>query len=155
VSLARLDLGNFNKGTLAGWGIDHRDPTADRRLIEFCLRIPAEHYLAGGMPRALARRSFAGRLPPEVVGERRRGYQSADWHEQLSVARSQIEEEVERIAACREADEIIDVARLRALVAEWPADGWERPSIQRDYRHVLLNGLAAGHFLRRCAGSNG
>jgi asparagine synthase (glutamine-hydrolysing) len=154
-SLGRLDLGNFNKGTLAGWGIDHRDPTADRRLIEFCLRIPAEHYIAGGMPRSLARRSFADRLPPEVVGERRRGYQAADWHEQLTAIRPEVEEELQRIAACRESEEIIDVGRLQALLDNWPAGGWERPSVQRDYRHVLLNGLAVGHFLRRCAGSNG
>lgn len=153
-ALARLDLGNFNKGTLAGWGIDHRDPTADRRLIEFCLRIPAEHFIADGVPRALARRAFADRLPEEVTRERRRGYQSADWHEQLAVVRGEVAEELERIGASREAAEMIDIDRLRALIHNWPDGGWERPSIQREYRHVLLNGLAAGHFLRRCSGSN-
>jgi asparagine synthase (glutamine-hydrolysing) len=30
--LRRLDLGNYHKGILGGWGIDQRDPTTDRRL---------------------------------------------------------------------------------------------------------------------------
>ncbi|MGZ8311840.1 MAG: asparagine synthetase B family protein, partial [Allosphingosinicella sp.] len=68
--LGRLDQGNYNKGALAAWGIDGRDPTADRRLVEFCLRVPMEQYLADGMPRSLARRALADRLPDEVRLER-------------------------------------------------------------------------------------
>ena len=33
-SMSRGDPGNGHKGTLAGWGIDRRDPTADKRLVE-------------------------------------------------------------------------------------------------------------------------
>jgi asparagine synthase (glutamine-hydrolysing) len=154
-AISRFDVGNFNKGTLAGWGIDHRDPTADRRLIEYCLRVPSEECLAGGMPRSLARRAFADRLPPVVTGEMRRGYQSADWHEGLAAARPEIEAELKRISACRDASQILDVARMRSLVDHWPSEGWDRRQTERDYRHLLLRSLAAGHFLRRCSGSNG
>ncbi|HLL31540.1 MAG TPA: asparagine synthase-related protein, partial [Allosphingosinicella sp.] len=47
-SLRRVDTGNYNKGYLAGWGVDVRDPTADRRLVEFCLAVPPDQYLRGG-----------------------------------------------------------------------------------------------------------
>src|SRR5207248_11570989 len=30
----RNDLADFEKGILAGWGIDRRDPLADKRLLE-------------------------------------------------------------------------------------------------------------------------
>ena len=38
--MGRVDLGSYYKGALAGWGIDQRDPTADRDLVELCLSIP-------------------------------------------------------------------------------------------------------------------
>jgi asparagine synthase (glutamine-hydrolysing) len=83
-----MDQGNYNKGVLGGWGVDMRDPSADRRLVEFCLSVPPEQFLAGGVPRSLARRAFADRLPPEVLRERRKGYQAADWFEGMSVSRA-------------------------------------------------------------------
>ena len=39
----------MRRGRLAGWGIDRRDPLADKRLVEYCLSIPTEHYLANGV----------------------------------------------------------------------------------------------------------
>src|SRR5439155_11182972 len=80
-SINWIDPGNYNKGTLGGWGIDVRDPTADRRLIEFCLSVPTEQFFRGGVLRALGRDALADRVPPEVLNETRRGLQAADWHE--------------------------------------------------------------------------
>src|SRR5207249_2791570 len=79
--LRRIDLGNYIKGALGGWGVDLRDPTADVRLIEFCLSVPTEQFFRDGVNRALARRALADRLPPAVVEEQRKGYQGVDWHE--------------------------------------------------------------------------
>ena len=50
--MRRMDIGNFNKGALAGWGVDRRDPLADKRLVEYCLSIPTNVYLDGGVQRA-------------------------------------------------------------------------------------------------------
>ena len=61
------DRGNFNKGVLATHGLDVRDPTADRRVLEYCLAIPPEQFILGGVPRSLARRAFADRLPAAVL----------------------------------------------------------------------------------------
>lgn len=153
-ALGRVDFGNYNKGALAEWGIDYRDPTADRRLIEFCLRVPAEEFLRGGVTRSLARRAFADRLPAEVVGERRRGYQAADWHEGFDAARDEIRAEVERIAACPAAAQVLNIDRMRALVADWPTGGWNRPETMVAYRVALLRAISNGHFLRKASGSN-
>src|SRR5262249_35912133 len=59
-ALQSVDRGNYNKGFLGGWQIDYRDPTADVRLLEFCLAVPTEQFLQDGMQRALARRALAG-----------------------------------------------------------------------------------------------
>ena len=154
-ALRRVDLGNWNKGTLAGWGIDQRDPTADRRLIEYCLSIPATEFLSGGVMRALARRSFADRVPAVVLDEPRRGRQGADWHEGFNVARQQVSEEIARLDRCAAAARIIDLKRLHRMVEDWPERGWEGGEIAVAYRTMLLRALSGGHFLRRAAGQNG
>lgn len=152
--LRRVDVGNHNKGFLAGWGIDHRDPTADRRLVEFCLSVPMDQFLRGGLPRSLGLRALADRLPRCVLEERRKGYQGADWHEGLVAARVSLTDEIERLVPCAPAARTLDLERLRRLAGNWPESGWERPEVVRAYRLALLRGLSAGHFLRKAAGSN-
>lgn len=152
--LHRVDIGNYNKGILGGWGIDQRDPTADRRLVEFCLSVPMEQYLRDGELRALGRRALSDRLPGEVLAETRKGYQAADWHEGLSAARAQAEDELRRLAPCGPAARALDLERMQGLLAEWPKEGWERQEVVNRYRLALLRGLSAGHFLRKACRSN-
>ncbi|HEX8226212.1 MAG TPA: asparagine synthase-related protein [Allosphingosinicella sp.] len=153
-SLGRVDSGNYNKGTLAGWGVDTRDPTADRRLIEFCLAVPLDQYLRDGNRRALARTAFADRLPSVIVDEKRKGYQAADWYEGLTEARGAIAEELERISASAPACATLDSQKMERLVRDWPSDGWLKQDVVQAYRLALMRGVSAGHFLRKASGSN-
>jgi asparagine synthase (glutamine-hydrolysing) len=153
-ALSRDDPGNYNKGALGGWGIDVRDPTADRRLIEFCLSVPTDQFFDNGVPRALARAALADRLPPEVLNEKRRGLQAVDWHEGLTAALEQLKDEISRLEQTAPAIRALDLARLRQLTENWPTQGWEREEIIQPYRLALLRGISAGHFLRRASGGN-
>jgi asparagine synthase (glutamine-hydrolysing) len=153
-ALARTDLGNYHKATLGGWGIDSRDPTGDRRLVDYCLSVPLEEYLRDGRRRALARTAFADRLPALVAEEKRKGFQAADWHESVSAARGEIAEELGRIADCAPATAVLDSARMERLVRDWPEGGWNERSTVDQYRLALLRGVSAGHFVRRAIGSN-
>src|SRR5262249_16993706 len=101
------DPGNYRKGGLGGWQFDHRDPAADVRLLEFCLGVPTEQFLSGGMPRALARRALADRLPTEVLEARHHGMSVADWHEDLTAARDRVAEELDRLEACPAAKKVL------------------------------------------------
>jgi asparagine synthase (glutamine-hydrolysing) len=152
--LSRSDLGNGNKGTLAGWGIDQRDPTADKRLVEYCLSIPTEQYLTNGATRALAKRALADRLPQAVLNEQKKGYQAVDWHEGLTAARAEIAAEVDRLAACAPAAKTLDIERMKRLIDNLPTSGWERQDVIEPYRLALLRGISAGHFLRKASGAN-
>ena len=147
-TLHRIDAGNYLKGTLAAWGIDCRDPTADRRLVEFSLAVPMEQFLSQGTTRALARRALADRLPAELLNERRKGLQAIDWHEGLDAARDQLSAELQRIADSAVAARVLDIPRLQQLLAQWPAGDWHRPDISLAYRSTLLRAIACGHFLR-------
>ena len=141
------DYGTLNKGMLAGWQIDRRDPTVDTRLIEYCLAVPTDQYQRDGVWRALPRLALCDRLPRVVLEEPKRGLQAADWHERLTAARDRLTAELEHIAGCPAAVEALDLQKLRKLVRNWPASGWETDEIAVRYRGSLLRAIATGHFI--------
>lgn len=152
--LRRVDPGSFYKGILGGWGIDMRDPTCDRRLIEFCLSVPMRRYLHNGQPRALGLRALADRLPARVLAERRRGQQAIDWHESLTASRDELREELGRLRNVPAAATTLDLDRMDEAVDAWPTRDWNAPRIAATYRWALLRGAANGHFLRKASRSN-
>ena len=153
--MRRVDLGNYNKGFLGGWGVDVRDPTGDRKLVELCLSIPPGQYLKDGVPRSLARRVLADRLPAQLVEEKRKGLQAIDWHEGVSAARDEARVEVQRILEVPGSAKVLAAERLKELTADWPSAGWNSDKTNRLYRLALLRGMSGGHFLRKATGSNG
>jgi asparagine synthase (glutamine-hydrolysing) len=50
---------------------------------------------------------------------------------------------------------MLDLPRLKKLVDNWPAEGWERSDIAIPYSIELLSAVSVGHFLRRVSGANG
>jgi asparagine synthase (glutamine-hydrolysing) len=152
--MSRVDRGDLNKGALGGWGVDWRDPLADKRLVEFCLSIPTDQYLHDGAPRALAREALADRLPHAVLAESRAGYQAADWHEGLTANRTELAAELDRLAACPPAARALNIEKMKWLTENWPTGAWESSAIVSSYRLALLRGISAGHFLRRTSGAN-
>ncbi|MDQ6771360.1 MAG: asparagine synthase-related protein [Gemmatimonadota bacterium] len=50
----------------AGFSLEPRYPFFDKRLVEFCLALPARQKLNGGWTRSVMRRAMTGILPPEV-----------------------------------------------------------------------------------------
>jgi asparagine synthase (glutamine-hydrolysing) len=111
-------------------------------------------YLANGQPRALGIRALADRLPECVLTERRKGVQAIDWHEGLSASRDYLREEIERLQNVPAAAAILDLARLRNMVDDWPAEGWHTTKTTDSYRSALMRGVVNGHFLRKASRSN-
>jgi asparagine synthase (glutamine-hydrolysing) len=150
--IGTIDWGNYNKGMLGGWGVEVRDPTGDRRLVELCLAIPPEEFLRGGQMRSIGRRVLADRAPAVIAEEQRKGRQAVDWHEGFAAARDEVAREVARAAATPAAAGIVDTDMLERLMAEWPEGGWNLGTTESRYRLALLRGLSAAHFLRRASG---
>lgn len=146
------DSGQARKMALARWGVDERDPTADRRLAEFCLSLPLDMLLKDGRRRPLARAALADRLPPAVLDGKLRGYQMADWYEQITREGAQAcFAEVRDSAA---AGSVIDMDRLGQAIDSWPTSGWERMSVDYDYRGDVLHALSAAQFMHGAAGGS-
>lgn len=56
----------WSPDTIAQWGVEWRDPLADRRLLERLLRYPQAAFRIGGRDRGLAREVANGLLPDRV-----------------------------------------------------------------------------------------
>ena len=147
VLLAYGDTSDTNIAPQGGWQLDSRDPTYDRRIVEFCLTVPLEEFVRGGELRSLARRAMVGRLPSSTLKRRMRGRQSADWYLNLTEVRGRMGAEVERLRSSPLACRMLDLERMASLIQKWPSDGFEKNRVIESYHITLTRGLSVGKFL--------
>jgi asparagine synthase (glutamine-hydrolysing) len=138
----------------AGFGVDLRVPSFDRRVAEFCLGIPEDQYLRGGRERWLIRRAMKGRLPDAVLDNNRRGVQAADWYSRLTRERNQILKEVNRLAANTDVASIVDLQRLRGILENWPDRQPPFWSAEQGHLQTLPDALGAAYFIENVTGAN-
>ena len=140
------DVYDVYSGLRPWFGIETRDPTADRRVVEFCMAVPGSQYLRGGVTRSLIRRAMAGRVPDEIRLRSSYGMQSADWPEWLPALRGEIAQELARLESSETARRCLDLPKLRRLTESWP----DRMTLahEKDYPLLLLRGITMGRFIR-------
>jgi asparagine synthase (glutamine-hydrolysing) len=145
--LAYSDRSDTSIAPQGGWQLDSRDPTYDRRVIEFCLTVPLEEFMRGGQLRSLARRAMVGRLPSSTLKRTSRGLQSADWYLNLAAVRGRMATEVERLRSSPLASRMLDLQRMSSLIENWPSHGFERHEVMSSHHIALTRGLSVGRFL--------
>ncbi len=146
--LRRFDFGRHVAAARRLAGIEMTDPTTDRRVMDYCLSVPEEHFIRDGMPRSLIRDAMAGRLPAMVLNETRHGRQSADVLLHLAGEKAAIAAEIERISRCDLAARCLDLPSMRKLFAELPTGAYGA----KEYHHYgvgFMRALSMGRFLRR------
>lgn len=131
----------------AAYGIEVLDPTADKRVIEFCLGAPIEQFRAEGMDRALLRRAMKGLMPDPIRLSGRRGRQAADLGYRILATEAEINEALAQMESHELVKEVLDIPKMRRVLAglERRVDG---PSTDLA-GSVLMRGLMAGRFLQR------
>jgi asparagine synthase (glutamine-hydrolysing) len=78
-------MGEFETHFSLATGVLQRDPTRDKRMIEFCQRLPDKQYVYRGVERRLVREYLREYLPPEILADiKHRGLQSADMTDRLA-----------------------------------------------------------------------
>ncbi len=148
------DPGPLNAAANAGYRVDRRDPTSDRRLLAYCLALPEDRYLRNGRTKDVFRRAFADRIPTEILQSPLRGTQTADWKHILLKAQPAIQAELAhqaRVSACGELIDVDGLSSLADTLQDAAPDDWN--SVQRHYLK-LVRGLSTGMFTRRAAGGN-
>jgi asparagine synthase (glutamine-hydrolysing) len=133
----------------ARMGIEAVAPLRDRRLIDFMLSLPPTQFRRGGVPRFLARRVLADRLPVETLEERGYfdpfadlGLWAAKWWDEAA-------RQVSNQRPSELAEQAIDLPQLRQLLTTPLSDLLNR---ERGNPHVVgsavANALHVNHFLR-------
>jgi asparagine synthase (glutamine-hydrolysing) len=88
-----------------------------------------------------------GRLPPSTLRRTQRGHQSADWYVNMGAVRGRMAAEVERLQRSPLASRMLDLARMRSLIENWPSSGFERSDVNRTHHIALTRGFSVGRFL--------
>jgi asparagine synthase (glutamine-hydrolysing) len=141
--LQLFDAGNYRKRSLAAWGIEERDPTADARLVRFCFSLPPEAFLDKGVRRPALRAALAGRLPAARLDAPIRGFQGADWYERVDGAALMAFAHPYAEAA----GDIVDLAALEATARNWPTQDFHQRRILYFYGSKCLRAASAAHFI--------
>jgi asparagine synthase (glutamine-hydrolysing) len=120
----------------AQWGVEWRDPTADRRLIETLLRYPLHAFRTGGRERGLARALAAGLLPDRVRLRRTRGAQLPEGPSLIALHAKRYRaalEEMHRSPECRELLDFPAIQRALDVIAAGSLDGPLADAIDRAF----------------------
>lgn len=143
----RSHIGHFWDHVSTAFGVEVCDPTMDARLTEFCLRVPNAQYYRRGEYRHLLRRAMQGLLPDTVRLATRRGVQAMDFGYRVRETRSEFEAALARLAASPLASEMLDVPRLRTMLAS--LDRGVNAANTADCMTLFARGMTAGMFLLR------
>jgi asparagine synthase (glutamine-hydrolysing) len=142
--LVRRD--SAEKMSLAQGGLDVRDPTGDRRLVELCLSFPPGALVsAASAPSPAYKAAFGDRIPPEVLYNRQRGYQGADWFDLFP--KDEVGELFGRFRRNAIVDELLDFDYIGGLIQAWPARATDAVSTLAPYRNELLSALALADYI--------
>jgi|LSQX01.2.fsa_nt_gb asparagine synthase (glutamine-hydrolysing) len=132
------------------YDIEVRDPTADVRLLEFCMGIPNEQYYLAGGERMLIRTAMAGILPDSIRSNTLKGRQASDIMFRLEERRDEMQEALNSIESMADTGRYINVQSMRQ---EWLEilQRFPHPDAVKTYK--LLRVLNVGYFLVSFSGN--
>jgi asparagine synthase (glutamine-hydrolysing) len=143
----RMLLKRDNAEKLSGalWGLDLRDPTGDRRLIELCLSFPADQLVSPAAARPAYETAFSDRIPPAVLHSKKRGLQGADWFELYD--RNDLAHLFQSYQRNEILDNFFDFRRIAFLLDRWPKDPHADRAKYPSFANELLGALGVGAFI--------
>jgi len=142
------DEAALRAATQAMTGIEVRDPTADKRIFDFCFSIPPEQYVVGGYSRSLVRRAMKDRLPPSIAMRYTRGLQGADWYLPMTESLPELRREVSLTEQSPAARRVLDLPAMRALLDNWPKSDFHNYAVSSRWHYALIPAISLGYFLR-------
>ncbi len=135
-------------GSNAGhyYGVEKRDPTADKRVLEYCLSIPNDAFFDHqGSNKQVLKRMMKNRLPDQVLFEKRKGLQSADLAHRALAERETITNLLDKMSQNDAFNDLMDTQKLKA--------NWQNMSAAQNaaalYPQTILKTLMVGCFLNK------
>ncbi|MBL0311139.1 MAG: hypothetical protein IPP78_00205 [Holophagaceae bacterium] len=152
VNLALLGPGRNSIGAIwhelgASHGLEIRDPTADRRIIEFTLRLPASQFRNHGENRSLIRRAMTGRMPYEVLHSRFKGLQASDLGTRILAERPALAAAIDDLSNHSLASRCLALPKMSKILADLKAEN--AAAAYAECGTILVRGLNVGLFLQQ------
>lgn len=151
-ALRRCDLAGLYKGALGEFKIDYRHPAGDRRLVELSLSLPSRLFFCNGQKKRMYHLGFGERIPSEILDQRFRGYQGADWLIRLHHRRDALKAHIHLALESPGTARLINPGELKDLLKE-DLPEYLTQAMSNRYRQRLLPAAAVAHFitnLERC-----
>jgi asparagine synthase (glutamine-hydrolysing) len=133
------------------FNIEARDPTFDKRVLEFCFSIPDEQYSRDEQNRLLIRRATKGLLPESVIWNTKRGLQAADIYLRLQSENNNLQLVIEKLEKASLTKNFLNLKSLHNIYESIGinVDINDEISIEENYVQSLnfLRGIMVGLFL--------
>lgn len=129
------------------FGIEKRDPTADMRVLEYCLSIPNEAFINDkGVNRHVVRKMMAGTMSPKTLNERKTGRQSADIMHRVLAHPAEMNETLSQLSNNAY---FCYLFNIKSMMKYWQYIQ-EKKADEKEYNvNSLLKAIMAGYFLER------
>jgi asparagine synthase (glutamine-hydrolysing) len=135
-------------GELCGaYGLEARDPTWDKRLLEFCIGVPEHQYVRNGQHRWLIRRVMDGRMPHAVLWDPLRGRQAADIGPRIRASYDETRAALEQVKASALARQCLDLPKVESALEDLRRE--VTAAANDKAAEILMPGLGIGLFLLR------
>jgi len=128
----------------AFYQMEVRDPTADIRLLEFCMGVPDEQNTFEGGQRMMIRRAMKGILPDAVRWNVLRGKQAADTIARLVDQREEMDTLLAHLESSQGIKQYLDITTMKSA---WQ-DINSSSSTAETVVNLLLRAINTGCFLR-------
>ncbi|MBZ5749685.1 asparagine synthase-related protein [Metabacillus rhizolycopersici] len=126
-----------------------RDPTNDLRVIRFCLAIPEEQYVQGGIERSLIRRATKGILPENVrLNQKIRGIQAADVIHRMSSSWGVFIEELQQLTNDSKVADLLNIKSIKDAISRIGKEPRPEFVFDDDFR-LLTRSLIVYRFLSK------
>ncbi|WP_249869449.1 asparagine synthase-related protein [Oceanobacillus saliphilus] len=131
------------------YGLWNRDPTNDLNVIRFCLSLPKDQYVIGGMDRSIIRRSMKGLLPDNVrLNQSVRGIQGADVVHRMTPGWGIFINELQEIANDKELGDFINLEVINDALLKIGTDPKQELIFTNEFK-LLTRSLIVYRFIKR------
>lgn len=139
-------VGILEKKMSLAYNIAMRDPSRDKRVIEFCFSVPDSQYVRMGQDRFLLRRAMEGILPDKIrLNSTVRGKQGVDWLQRIEPYWQEMEKELSQLFEQDYMKYYLDVPQLQAILKNLDKNAFHKsPSLEH---HMLVSSLIFGRFM--------
>lgn len=131
------------------YGVWDRDPTNDLRVIKFCLSLPKEQYVLGGLERSFLRRATKNKLPDKVrLNQNHRGLQGADVIHRMKKDWGSFMQELKKMSNDSMLSELIDTKIIKKSILNLGNEPRQEMVVETDFK-ILTRSLILYRFLQK------